>query len=854
MFNLTRSQARQRAQTVSVSHIDVTVDLTRAGDLDETHYPVTSVFTMTLNRPSTFVDVVGTVDEVLVDDAPHAFHHDGSRLDLDDLPISRPITLTVRAHCSFSRTGEGLHRYLDPEDHRIYLYTQFEPTDARRAWPCMDQPDIKPPWTFHVLAPKEWTVTSNGIDTPTDAGTFIRHDFSTTPPLSSYITAVVAGQWAVVDGGTWEGGAGDGTHVAIPLRLMCRAALAPFMDDDDILTVTRQGLNFYHQHYGVTFPWGSYDQVFVPEYNLGAMENPGCVTFNEHLLSRDTPTFAQRQHRANTILHEMCHMWFGDLVTPAWWDDLWLKESFADHQGTNTAAHATAYTGEWTSFAIGRKAWAYEQDQYPTTHPIAADIPDVEAAKNNFDGITYAKGAAVLRQLFAALGEDAFFAGARLYFTRHANGATKLTDLLEALEETSGQDLTEWSRLWLETSGPSRLSIDVQFDHSGRLSRFDLVQDRLVRPHTLEVSTWAIDEGALRRTHTYSLHTEAARIRITDDTLSRGECDLIVLNDHDLTYAICRFDAHSADTALAYIGTCPDPLTRAVVWANLWNMVRDGLMRADRYVRAVLTQALTEDHDAVVDRLLSSVQYAIAHYCPRSQRAALHEQVVATALDILSHTTTVDPQRLWLGALLSSAPWCPLSPAATSTITAVAGRHSIHGLEIGPELAWRARRALAARGDVDRARLDQWLDNERTGETTIFHARAVAALPTATIREQSWKRVLTGDISNEETSAILFGLAESTWEGDELDREFFAHLADFWATHSIGMGIRFVRAGAPHHVDCDDPDAVATLVNEYEQWLEGNTDAPAALRRLVIENFDDVQRAQRVQELWEETL
>ena len=275
-------------------------------------------------------------------------------------------------------------------------------------------------------------------------------------------------------------------------------ALAPFMDDDDILTVTRQGLNFYHQHYGVTFPWGSYDQVFVPEYNLGAMENPGCVTFNEHLLSRDTPTFAQRQHRANTILHEMCHMWFGDLVTPAWWDDLWLKESFADHQGTNTAAHATAYTGEWTSFAIGRKAWAYEQDQYPTTHPIAADIPDVEAAKNNFDGITYAKGASVLKQLAFYVGRTQFFEGIHNYLNRHAYSNATLADLLSELEKTSGRDLKAWSAKWLEESGINTIATGLTVNADGTIAELKLTQSApaehpVLRPHRLAVGFYNED-------------------------------------------------------------------------------------------------------------------------------------------------------------------------------------------------------------------------------------------------------------------------------------------------------------------------------------------------------------------------
>ena len=321
MYVLTREDARQRSASIKVRHIDVSLDL--SGATHESLFPVCSRMTLVSATPDLFIDCAGIVEQVSVNGIAVPYTHDGERIDLYELPTDQEITICVGAQCRYSTTGEGLHRYRDPEDGRYYLYTQFEPEDAHRAWPCFDQPDIKPQWTFHVIAPSSWVVTSNGVAMTVameDENT--RWDFSTTPPLSSYITAVVAGQWAVIDGGTWKGSAGDGASACLELRLMCRQALAGAMDSDDILTVTRAGLDHYHARYGYTYPWGSYDQIFVPEYNLGAMENPGCVTFTENYLSRDTPSFALRQKRANTILHEMCHMWFGDLVTPAWWDNL----------------------------------------------------------------------------------------------------------------------------------------------------------------------------------------------------------------------------------------------------------------------------------------------------------------------------------------------------------------------------------------------------------------------------------------------------------------------------------------------------------------------------------------------------
>ena len=940
MYSLTRTDAAARSALVDLESVDVRLDLSAAGDTGSPTFPVTSVLTLTVSGAETFLDVIGRVEELLVDGVPRRVEHDGARLWLRDLPVGRPVELEVRARCEYSRTGEGLHRYVDPEDSRTYLYTQFEPADARRAWPCFDQPDLKARWTFHVTAPEGWVVASNGeeltgsrsplptsgagttrtadaaklhpvdaalthpavpaqspsstpdpavpaqspsstpdragagpgeghpaTDSPSGGGPAVcTHHFAPTPPLSSYITAVVAGEWAVVDGGTWRGGAtgpgSDGRTVEVPLRLMCRRALAPHMDSEDVLAVTRAGLDFYHHRYGTTYPWGTYDQVFVPEYNLGAMENPGCVTFNEHYLSRDVPTFAQRQGRANTILHEMCHMWFGDLVTPAWWGDLWLKESFADHQGTLAAATATPYTGEWAAFAVGRKAWAYEQDQYPTTHPIAADVPDLDAARNNFDGITYAKGAAVLKQLVAWVGEEAFFAGARSYFRDHAFSSATLADLLAALEGSSGLDLSAWDRSWLHTTGPSVLEARLRAGEGGAVESLDLVQTPAVgaqdvlRPHSLVVSTWALRDGTLERTHRFPVRTEARSTPVdTEGVLARAgaldDLDLVVVNDEDLTYAVARLDERSTATALASIGTCPDPLTRAVVWASLWNGVRDGLVRPADLVRSVLAQATSETADAVAERLLAMAGAALDTYTRGSRRGGLRAASAATAREQIGSTLLpADRARAWARFLVLTATGAPdPAPADVEVLERIA-RAALPGVEVGPELAWSARTALASVGRADRDRLDSWLQGAATGEARTWHARSVAALPDAASRAAAWERVLSGALSNEALSATLWGLTHSSWEGTELDGAFFEEVLGFWTTHSIGMGIRFVRGAFPGHADIDVPERSTRLWERAESWLQENASAPGALRRLMLEHLDDLGRALRVQEAW----
>ncbi len=855
---LSRNEASDRSGNIELSSVDVTVDVSGAPELAREDYPVTSRLALTTAVPRLFIDVAGRVDAVRIDGEDRAFTAEEDRVWIDGVPTGAPVEIEVDARCRYSRTGEGLHRYQDPEDGLVYLYTQFEPNDAHRAWPCIDQPDVKPRWTFHVTAPAGWVVSSNG---PLDASEelpgapdSVRHDFGTTPPLSSYITALVAGPWAVVDGGHWQGGAADGGHADLRLRLMCRKALEPFIDSDDILEVTRAGLDFYHARYGTTYPWGAYDQVFVPEYNLGAMENPGCVTFNETYLSRTAPTLSERQRRANTILHEMCHMWFGDLVTPAWWDDLWLKESFAENQGATAAAAATRYRGEWASFAVNRKAWAYEQDQMPTTHPIAADIPDVAAAKTNFDGITYAKGAAVLKQLVAWVGEDAFYAGARRYFQDHAFGATRLGDLLAALEAASGRSLEQWKGAWLETTGPSVLSASWSTGPFGEVTDFTLHQSGgasggVLRPHRLVVSTWKFGGGRLEATHSFDVRIEGESAPIDPEGAlahpgGAAEVDMVVVNDQDLTYAVSRLDPHSTDVALAYAGTCPEAITRAVVWAALWNALRDGLVDPRRFVQSALVAVESEAEPAVRDRLLALAHSAIRDYLPGGARQGLRELLSAATIRYARETGDADAARAFTRAFITE--FEAYGPGAFTEL--------VRGYAAGDDidLAWRARCALAARGLVDADGITAWRDADGSGEAQRHAARALASLPDAGSRAAAWESVFSGALSNDILSATLAGLAASSWEGDAGTGAAIDRMEEFWQSHTIGMSLRYVRGVLAVGLDIDRPGTVAQTLDALRAWLDSHEGAPAQLRRVVVEHCDSYERSRRVQEAWKE--
>ena len=852
---LTRNEATHRAATLEVSSIDVTVDVSVAADPSQETFPVTSVLTLTAREERTFIDIAGQVCAVLLNGAEHPFEDEEDRVWVSGLPVGESLTLEVRALARYSRSGEGLHRYTDPEDGEVYLYTQFEPNDAHRAWPCIDQPDVKPEWTFHVIAPPSWVVFSNGVEVgAAPAGNdAVRHDFSATPPLSSYITAVVAGPWAVIDGGTWSGGASDGGHVELPLRLACRRTLARYLDADDVVEVTRAGLDFFHERYGVTFPWGSYDQIYVPEYNLGAMENPGCITFNESYISRSTPTFTERQRRANTTLHEMCHMWFGDLATPAWWDDLWLKESFAENQGASAIASATQYTGEWANFAMNRKIWAYTQDQMPTTHPIAADIPDVAAAKTNFDGITYAKGAAVLKQLVAWVGEDAFYDGARRYFDKHRFAATSLADLLEALEAASHQELGSWKSAWLETSGPSTLSASWRTDSVGAISDLTLHQGAeacggVLRPHRVTVSTWRAASGALERTHVFDVRIDGESAPIDPDgvlALPGGAAfvDLVVINDDDLTYAISRLDERSTDVALAYVGTIDAPITRAVVWASLWNAVRDGLLDPRRFIVAVLNAVPAETEPAIRDRLLLFVSEALSSFLPGAARAEAHDQVLATTIRLAKDADDADAWRAYTRAFIAEF-------AARGGDEYEAAVRAFAASD-NPDIAWRARRALAARGLVDEETILAWRDADGSGEAARMSVEALASIPDEAARARAWESVWSDALSNDYLSATLAGLQSSTWEGERGIGEAVARMRGYWESHTIGMSLRYVSGVLDLGVDIDREGSVEASVSLLRSWLGSNEDAPAQLRRIVVEHLDDFERRERVQRRWQ---
>ncbi|AKD97916.1 aminopeptidase N [Rhodococcus erythropolis] len=817
--NLNRSEVAERSRTIDVTGYRVELDLRSAADSASKTFSTVTTIDLTSSAESTWLDFIGAaVDSVDVDGASIPVEYDGSRIVLRGLGGSNVVR--VAAHGHYSRSGEGLHRFVDDADDQTYLYTQYEPADARRVFACFEQPDLKAPFTFEVTAPDGWEVLSNQPATQTlSVDGAQRVTFAPTLPISTYISAIAAGPYHRV-ASSWSRG-----ELTVELGALCRASLAPHLDAENVFDITRQGLDFYAEYFDYPYPFGKYDQIFVPEYNLGAMENPGLVTFTEAYVFRGSATDEQHQRRANTILHEMAHMWFGDLVTMVWWDDLWLKESFADFMGSLVSAEATRFTDAWVAFAIKRKAWAYLQDQLPTTHPIVADIVDLEAAKLNFDGITYAKGASVLKQLVAFVGRDAFFEAARRYFKAHAYGNTTLVDLLDVLTETSGRDVREWARIWLQTTGVSTLSLDgthlVQTDP---------------RPHRLAVGIYDYNEsGDLVRTERVELDITESR---TSVDLPPGA--LTLLNDEDLTYAKVRLDAESLSTVEASLDRVSDPLARGVIWSSLWNSVRDAQLSVFRYLDMVERFAPAETDLAILSSILTDAQYAVLHYVPKSLRPNVSAGWLETTWKAVFEAEPESGRQLaWARALSAAA---AVNDARADEVRSILDGTCPGpvGLALDPDLRWALWIALSATGHASVSDFDGELSKDSTSAGRTAYVRAAASIPDAETKAAAWaSATIDASLSNDRLDATIAGFRSGTDPSliEGYAAEYFSSLGKWWSERSIEIARRLVNGLFPA---AEDTSAV-------DSWIQANAEAPASLRRLVLERRDRLARDLRAQ-------
>ncbi|MDX3224204.1 aminopeptidase N [Streptomyces sp. ME19-01-6] len=861
--NLTRDEARERARLLAVDSYDVALDLRSAvgehtGTGPRTFRSSTTVrFRSAEPGAASFIDLLAPrVTAVRLNGReldPEAVF-DGARIALDSLAAENE--LVVDAQCAYSRTGEGLHRFVDPEDGQVYLYTQYEPADARRVFANFEQPDLKARFAFSVTAPRGWTVLGNGAVTEVepwgaDDG-FATTRFAPTEPISTYITAVVAGPYHY-ERDHYSRTFPDGSALEIPLGALCRASLAKHFDADDIFTVTKQGLDFFHDHFDYPYPFGKYDQAFVPEYNLGAMENPGCVTFREEFVFRGKVTQASYEHRANVILHEMAHMWFGDLVTMEWWDDLWLKESFADFMGAFSLVESTRFTDGWITFANRRKAWAYRADQLPSTHPVTADIRDLEDAKLNFDGITYAKGASVLKQLVAYAGRDAFLEGARRYFKRHAFGNTRLADLLSVLTETSGRDMAAWSRAWLETAGVNVLTPQATYDAAGHITELSIVQEAAsaehptLRPHRVAVGLYRRDgagagePSALVRYARAEIDVDGPRTVVTELTGAERP-DLILVNDDDLTYCKIRFDEVSLETLRAHLGELADPLARALCWSALWNLTRDALMPARDFLDLVERFGGAETDIGVVQMVQAWAQSALQYYAAPDWREEGGLRVAEGGLRELRLATPGSGHQLAWARFFSQTAATDLDQRLLRGL--LDGTARIDGLDVDQELRWTFLASLAAQGAADEALIAAELARDDTASGKRHQVRCLTARPSAEVKAEAWASVVESDaLSNALVEATIAGFAQPSQTEllTPYEDRYFTMIEGVWRERSIEIAMSIVRGLFPAQGD-------TTTLEAADAWLTGHPNAAPALRRLVLEARDDLARALRGQE------
>ena len=847
--NLTREEAQQRAQLLAVESYEIELDLSGAQE-GGTYRSVTTVrFDVTAeNGTESFIDLVApAVHEVTLngDSLDPAEVFADSRIALPGLLRGRNI-LRVVADCAYTNTGEGLHRFVDPVDDQAYLYTQFEVPDARRVFASFEQPDLKATFQFTVRAPEGWTVISNSPTPEPQDNVWV---FEPTPRISTYITALIVGPYHSVHS-VYEK---DGQSV--PLGIYCRPSLAEYLDSDAIFEVTRQGFEWFQEKFDYAYPFEKYDQLFVPEFNAGAMENAGAVTIRDQYVFRSKVTDAAYEVRAETILHELAHMWFGDLVTMEWWNDLWLNESFATYTSIACqAAHPESrWPHSWTTFANSMKTWAYRQDQLPSTHPIMAEINDLDDVLVNFDGITYAKGASVLKQLVAYVGEDEFFRGVQAYFKAHAFGNTRLSDLLGALEETSGRDLKSWSKAWLETAGINVLRPRIETGSDGVVTSFAIHQEApalpagakgepTLRPHRIAVGLYDLDEasGKLVRRERIELDVDG-ELTAVPQLVGQRRPAVILLNDDDLSYAKVRLDEQSLAFVTEHLGDFESSLPRALCWASAWDMTRDAELAARDYLSLVLSGIGKESDIGVVQSLQRQVKLAIDLYAdPAAREALLARWTDATLAHLRAAAPGSDHQLAWARAFAATA----RTPEQLDVLDALLdGSQTIEGLAVDTELRWAFVQRLAAVGRFDEAEIAGEYERDRTAAGERHATTARAARPTAEAKAEAWASVVDSDkLPNAVQEAVIGGFVQ-TDQREVLApyaERYFEVVKDIWDSRSHEMAQQ-IAVGLYPTVQVSQE-----TLDRTDAWLT-SAEPTAAMRRLVSESRAGVERALRAQ-------
>ncbi|MFH9601013.1 aminopeptidase N [Streptomyces rochei] len=828
MSVLTRDEAQTRASLLDVHHYAIDLDLTRGDETFDSRTVIRFTVRAETADTDTFVEVKpAELRTVTLDGHPlDPAALDENRLALKNLTPGEH-ELRVDAAMRYSRTGEGMHRFTDPADGETYVYTQLFLDDVQRVFAAFDQPDLKAVFDLTVTAPEGWTVLANGITEHTGDGHW---KAATTPRISTYLVAVAAGPWHSV----------RTEHRGLPFGIHCRRSLAPHLDADadELLEVTRGCFDRYHEKFTEPYPFDSYDQAFVPEFNAGAMENPGLVTFRDEFVFRSAVTDTQRQTRAMVIAHEMAHMWFGDLVTLKWWDDIWLNESFAEYMGYQTTAETTRFTDTWTDFGVTRKPWGYDADQRPSTHPVAPEnVEDTASALLNFDGISYAKGASALRQLVTWLGEKDFLAGINIHFERHRFANATLGDFIDSLAAATDRDVHAWADAWLRTTGVDTLTPRITGDNGDRALTVDHTGSR---PHRIAVGLYdrdLTDEGRLTLRSRLDVDVPQSEPRPIGKRPA-----LAVLNDGDLTYAKIRFDTESFQALRTGLAGLPDPLTRAVVWNALRDAVRDGDLAPTDFLDIARTHLPHERDLALVDGVLTFAGTQVAdRYVTPEQRPAALATLTDLCRDLIRRTEDGDHPGLRLIAVRHRI----ATAAHPDTIAAWLADGTVPGgPELDPELRWRILTRLAVLGATDEAAIAAELaaDPSATGQEGA--ARCRAALPDPEAKTRAWEAMFaTDDLSN----YLFTATAQGFWQPEQADLvrdyvpRYYAEAVAVAARRGPAIADAAGRWAFPAHaVDTD-------TLRLGRQCLDDAEPIPA-LRRKLTDQLDDLARALRVRE------
>ena len=741
--------------------------------------------------------------------------------------------LVVAARMAYSDSAEGLHRCVDPADGLTYLYGMSFLDNASRIFACFDQPDLKAPITLRVTAPEGWLVAANGELARQEGQVW---EFAPTVPLATYLMTVIAGPYEVR----------RHRHDGVPLAIYARRSLAGPLDRDlaGLWEMTTRFLDRFHELFGVRYPFTQYDQAFVPDFNAGAMENPGLVTLRDEYLFRSAVTAQERQDRAETMAHEMAHMWFGDLVTMRWWDDLWLNESFAKYLGLRVVGEVTEHGDIWASFAVAGKRGGYVADQRPSTHPVApAYVADTAEALTNFDGISYAKGAAALRQLVAFVGDDAFLAGLRQHIRQHAFGNATLADLLVALAAAAGRDLADWADVWLRQPQVNTLALEVSVDGNGRYSAATLEQTApaaypTLRPHRIRVAAYDLAAGELVARPEWELDVAGASTALPQ-LVGQPVADLLLPNAGDLTFAKIRLDPGSAAHLTRTLPCLADPLARALLWSSVVDQVRDAAVPLSTLTDLATAALPAETQPGVVASVLGQISRFADTYVHASARAAALAALERVGDTLLRHA---EPG----GSIQLAAARAVIDTMSAEQLTPWLVGGSPTGLAVDLDLRWRIGCRLAALGRLSDVEIEQWLAAERSDTAEQWAARARAARPDPAAKAAAWRIVVGAVVVG--SHRLRIATAQGFWHPDQiaLTAPFVQRFVDEmpvaaaavspWAAEGL-VGDAFPWTMVQPHVRT----AMTVLTSE---------DEPAYLRRPVRDRDDQLGLALAARGRW----